>query len=74
MCGWWDWDCQDDNPICEYCMRVLTSRVRLAFPDLPLAVCARIVYWEECIDDSWLTDGSMDSSDEQRRHPGAALG
>ena len=74
MCGWWDWDCLDDNPLCEYCMRALTCRVRLAFPDLPLAVCARIVYWEECIDDNWSTDGSMDSSDEQRRHPGAALG
>ena len=68
-CGWWDWDYQDDNPVCEYCLHALARRLRLALPQLPVAVCARIMYWEQYIDDaclwqSWSTDDLVDQSRE----------
>ena len=71
MCGWWDWDFQDDNPVCEYCLHALALRLRLALPQFPIAVCAHIVYWEQFIDDSWSTVGTVDEADEQRTHPAA---
>ena len=57
-CGWWDWGYSDDNPVCAYCLRAMARRMRLAFPTLPVSVCARIVYWELYIDGACLSRSS----------------
>ena len=65
-CGWWDWDYQGDNPVCEYCLLALTNQLRLALPQLPTDIRARIVYWERCIDvfdEGWSTEGTIDETE-----------
>ncbi|MGB2192931.1 MAG: hypothetical protein ACPH3A_10190 [Luminiphilus sp.] len=65
MCGWWDWDFQDDNPVCEYCLHALARRLRLALPQFPIDVCERIVYWVENTAITWAAVRTFDESDEE---------
>ena len=73
-CGWWDWEFQGDSPVCEYCLLALTRQLRLALPQLPLDICARIVYWERYIDvfgEGWSTEGAVDETEGWSASPTA---